>query len=139
MTYGECKEKIRDLGFEEDSTMGEYSSIVKNAVHRAVQFIYDDVVIKLKGYYKQALSTEDKEWAAVRPSAITIDTLDNFVIELPDNLVELVPLLASYYVWLDDDHVKAALYWNSYDSHKNDIINGCLRDIKGKITGGLRW
>ena len=139
MTYGECKDKIRDLGFEENSTMAEYSSIVRNAVHRAVQFIYDDVVIKLKGYYKQALSTEDMEWTAVRPTAITIDTLDNFVIELPDNLVELVPLLASYYVWLDDDQVKAALYWNSFDSHKQDIINGCLRDIKGKITGGVRW
>ena len=45
MTYGECKDKIRDLGFEENSTMAEYSSIVRNAVHRAVQFIYDDVVI----------------------------------------------------------------------------------------------
>ncbi len=139
MTYGEVKDKIRDLGFEENSTMQEYASIVMNAVQRAVQFIYDDVVIKLKGYYKRELSTEDYEWKAVRPSTITVDTPNDFVIELPDNVVELIPLLASYYVWLDDDQVKAALYWNSYDSHKEDIINGCLRDVKGKIVGGVRW
>lgn len=139
MTYGEVKDKIRDLGFEEESTMLEYISIVKNAVQRAVQFIYDDVVVKLKGYYKRELSTEENEWQAVRPSTITLETPDEFVIELPDNLLELVPLLASYYVWIDDDQVKAALYWNAFDAHRNEIINGCLRDVKGKITGGVRW
>ena len=53
MTYGEVKEKIRDYGFEEDSTMQEYQTIVKNAVNAAQQLLYDDVVLSLKDYYRR--------------------------------------------------------------------------------------
>ena len=139
MTYGECKEKIRDLGFEEDSTMEEYSSIVKNAVQRALQFLYDGIVVRYKGYYKHELSTEDFEWTAVRPQPITESTPDDRVLELPDDIVELLPLLASYYVWLDDDQVKATLYWNAFDAALNDIVAGITRNTKGVISGGVRW
>jgi hypothetical protein len=139
MTYGECKEKIRDLGFEDDTTMGEYMSIVSNAVHRAMQFIFDDIVIKLKSYYKRELSTEEIEWTPVRPQKITIDTEEDEKLELPDNVIELVPLLASHYVWLDDDQVKAALYWNSFDSMKQEVLTACKGDVKAVIYGGMRW
>ena len=139
MTYGEIKEKIRDLGFEENSTMKEYQTIVKNAVQRALQFLFDDVVIELKGYYKRELSTEEKPWVPVRPEPITDDTPDERVLELPDNIIELAPLLASYYVWLEDDNVKATLYWNAYDAHKREIINACYADVRGTIIGGVGW
>lgn len=139
MTYGEIKEKIRDLGFEENSTMTEYSSIVRNAVQRTLQFLYDDIVVRFKSYYKAELSTEEEEWVAKRPAPITIDTLDDRVLELPDNIIELAPLLASYFVWLDDDEVKAALYWNAYDSLKQELMASMSRDMKGTIIGGLGW
>lgn len=139
MTYGECKEKIKDLGFEENSTMAEYSSIVRNAIQRATQFIFDDMVIKHTAYYKRELSMDGYEWEAVRPAFITESTKDESVIDLPDNVVELVPLLASYYVWLDDDITKATMYWNAYEAHRTEIGNSCLRMVKATITGGLRW
>lgn len=139
MTYGECKEKIRDLGFEENSTMQEYSSIVKNSVQRAIQFIFDGIVIRYRAYYQHKLSTPEIPWFPVRPAQITADTPDDFVIELPDDLVELVPMLASYYVWLDDDQVKATLYWNAFDASLNDVVASITRNIKGVITGGVRW
>ncbi len=139
MTYGECKEKIRDLGFEENSTMQEYSSIVKNSVQRAMQFLYDDIVIRYKSYYIVELSTEEFDWRPIRPAQLTVDTPDDFILQLPDNIIELVPLLASYYVWLDDDQVKAALYWNSYDAMKQEIIATMSRDVRGVIQGGLGW
>lgn len=139
MTYGDIKEKIRDLGFEEDSTMQEYSSIVKNAVQRALQFLYDDIVVRYKSYYEVVLSTEEKMWVPVRPAQITADTLNDRVLELPDNIIELAPLLASYFVWLDDDEVKAALYWNAYDAMKQEIISSMSRDVRGTIYGGLGW
>lgn len=139
MTYGECKEKIRDLGFEDNSTMSEYSTIVSNAVQRAMQFIFDDVVVKLKGYYKKELSTDEAEWFPVRPQKITIDTEDEHELDLPDNVIELVPLLAAHYVWLDDDQVKAALYWNSFDSMKQEVVTACRSDARAVIYGGMRW
>lgn len=139
MTYGEVKEKIRDYGFEEDSTMQEYQTIVKNAVNAAQMFLFDDIVVYLSGYYKRTLSTEESEWKPVRPAYITDSTEDSFVISLPDNIIELLPLLASYFVWLDDDNVKATLYWNVFDEKRQSIISSCLKDAKATITGGLGW
>lgn len=139
MTYGEVKEKIRDYGFEEDSTMQEYQTIVKNAVNAAQMFLFDDIVVYLSGYYKRTLSTEESEWKPARPAYITDSTEDSFVISLPDNIIELLPLLASYFVWLDDDSVKATLYWNVFDEKRQAIISSCLKDAKATITGGLGW
>ena len=47
---------------------------------------------------------------------ITEDTQDNFVPELPLKVHHLIPLLAAYYLWLDDDAVKAAQYYNMYET-----------------------
>lgn len=138
MTYGEVKEKIRDYGFEEDSTMQEYQTIVKNAVNTATQFIYDDIVMYLSGYYKRS-SSYDSLYASKRPEYITDETQNDFEIKLPANVLELVPLLASYFVWLDDDNVKATLYWNVYDEKKQGIISACMRNASAKICGGLGW
>lgn len=139
MTYGECKEKIKDLGFEEESTMQEYSSIVKNSVQRALQFLFDGIVMRYKTYYQHELSTDITPWTAVRPAPIEDSTLDDRVMELPDNIVELLPLLASYYVWLDDDATKAAMYWNAFDAALQDIITTISLNTKATITGGVRW
>lgn len=139
MTYGEVKEKIRDYGFEEDSTMQEYQTIVKNAVNAAQQLLYDDIVLSLKDYYRRRNGIPDISWEPERPEYITNTTEDDFKINLPDNVLELVPLLASYFIWLDDDNVKSTYYWNTYDENRQRIINSCLKDAKAKITGGLGW
>lgn len=56
MNLGEIRDELRDLGFEEDSTMVEYNDIFLHAVNRATWLVYDTVVIRLKGYYKKVLS-----------------------------------------------------------------------------------
>ena len=137
MTYGEIKEKIRDLGFEENSTMQEYSTVVKNAVNKAMQFLFDDLVITLKGYYKRELSTPETVWEPVRPSYIDENTPDDHVLQLPDNIIELLPLLASYFVWLDDDNVKSTYYWNTFDEFRSRILSACFNDARGRIEGGI--
>ena len=139
MTYGEVKEKIRDYGFEEDSTMQEYQTIVKNAVNAAQQLLYDDVVLSLKDYYRRKKGIPDISWEPERPEYITNSTDDNFRINLPDNVLELVPLLASYFIWLDDDNVKSTYYWNTFDENRQRVVASCLQDAKAKITGGLGW
>ena len=139
MTYGEVKEKIRDYGFEEDLTMQEYQTIVKNAVNAAQQLLYDDVVLSLKDYYRRKKGIPDINWEPERPEYITNSTEDNFRINLPDNVLELVPLLASYFIWLDDDNVKSTYYWNTFDENRQRVVASCLQDAKAKITGGLGW
>ena len=139
MTYGEAKEIIRDYGFEDNSAMTEYNTNVKNALNTAIQNIYDDMVIQLKGYYKKTLSTDEVPWEPIRPEYITDSTPDNFVIELPDNLLVLVPLLAAHFVWLDDDIQKSINYYNDYEDMRQKILNSCLGDTRATITGGIGW
>ena len=139
MTYGEAKEIIRDYGFEDNSAMTEYNTNVKNALNAAIQNIYDDMVIQLKGYYKKTLSTDEVPWEPIRPEYITDSTPDDFVIELPDNLLVLVPLLAAHFVWFDDDVQKAVNYYNGYEDFRQKILNTCLGDTRATITGGIGW
>lgn len=139
MTYGEAKEIIRDYGFEDDSVYTEYQTIFKNALNTSIQNIYDDMVIQLKGYYKKTLSTEEEKWEPIRPEIITDNTPDSFVIELPDNLLVLVPLLAAHFVWFDDDVQKAVNYYNDYEDMRQKILAACLNDVRGTIEGGMRW
>lgn len=139
MTYGEAKEIIKDYGFEDNSAMAEYKTNVKNALNAAIQNIYDDMVIQLKGYYKKTLSTDEVPWEPIRPEYITDSTPDDFVIELPDNLLVLVPLLAAHFVWLDDDIQKSINYYNDYEDMRQKILNSCLGDTRATITGGIRW
>ena len=89
MTYGEAKEIIRDYGFEDNSAMCEDQTIIKNSLNTAIQNIYDDMVIQLKGYYKKTLSTEEKEWQPVRPELINDLTEDDFVVKVADPLADL--------------------------------------------------
>ena len=133
MTYGEAKEIIRDYGFEDNSAMAEYKTNVKNALNAAIQNIYDDMVTQLKGYYKKTL------YEPTRPEYIVDSTPDDFVIELPDNLLVLVPLLAAHFVWFDDDVQKAVNYYNDYEDFRQKILNSCLGDTRATITGGIRW
>ena len=103
MTYGEAKEIIRDYGFEDNSAMTEYNTNVKNALNAAIQNIYDDMVIQLKGYYKKTLSTDEVPWEPIRPEYITDSTPDDFVIELrnPDNLFSRIAICNKFLKNLD--------------------------------------
>ena len=50
------------------------------------------------------------------------NTPDTFELELPLKAHPLVPLLAAYYLWLDDDEPKATTYYNLYEHHHFQFI-----------------
>lgn len=47
----------------------------------------------------------------------------------------LVPLLAAYYLWLEDEPAKAALYYNRYLEAKEDMLDSTAK-IRGRILPG---
>ena len=60
-------------------------------------------------------------------------------IPLPRKAHHLVPLLASYYIWLDDEPVKAAQYYNQYET---SLVNLETRSSDNKprvriLSGGI--
>ena len=144
ITWGELKGQIVDLGFEEDEITTEYNRIIINSVNRALDVVYGIVVPQIENYYKVEKtwgyeSTDDEGntiWVLPKPRRITTDTQDTDKINLPDNLMPLIPLLASHYVWLDDDITKAVTYWNEYDQLKDQIIATCKLPRKSRIIGG---
>jgi len=64
----------------------------------------DDYAGSFRVYYDKACTT------------ITSATPDSFVPELPTKVHHLIPLLAAYYLWLDDDERKAVQYYNMYET-----------------------
>lgn len=54
-------------------------------------------------------------------TTIDADTEDSFVPELPLKVHHLIPLLAAYYLWLDDDVAKASGYYNMYELEKAQV------------------
>jgi len=190
MTFGELKNEIRDLGFEEDATMDEMRELVINACNRAIDFINTtvrpivkcytaelpegeedsdtltvemaDVADFVDFYGKPKIETEGKvivlsdfdmltltkfvtkaEYAPLSvyykamPTVLTTDTDDDFEIELDKVVQPLIALLASYYIWLDDDERKATMYYNQYDDLKNQILGNMAMPMAVKFVGGF--
>ena len=152
MNWGELKQAIRDLGFEEDSTMTEYETIVRNASNRAINMIIQDILVPCKNYFVAMYSTKTEEidpetgetiivvtpWELPPMDQIEADTADTTDIQLPDRVIPVLSRLASHYVWLDDDQVKATIYWNEYDEFKTALMNEAQsRNYNCVFYGGL--
>ena len=153
MNWGELKQQIRDLGFEEDATMTEYETIVRNGANRAIDMVYHELVMANKDFFGAYYATKKKvvdpdtgeittkyiKWTP--PSEIddiTAETEDDFEIDLPERVVYIVPVLASYYIWLDDDQVKAVMYWNQYDEMATKLKEEAQsRNYNCEFHGGL--
>lgn len=128
MTLGELKSRIKSLGFEEDSTMSEYEDIVIDSINRDLQYIYDSTVKAMLPYYIRELGYEPQ-----RPALINADTEDTYEIDLPEDLIELLPLLVAYHVWLDDDQTKAVLYYNNFVQKRDAIMDANMSTAKATI------
>lgn len=70
----------------------------------------DDYKGSFRIYYNKACTTIDA------------DTADGFVPELPNKVHHLIPLLAAYYLWLDDDAAKATQYYNMYETELTLVL-----------------
>lgn len=75
-------------------------------------------------------------------SLITEDTADGADIGIHHEAEHLVPLLASYHAWLDDDIQKATMYYNQFEQERNQIVakwNERKAKTKARIVGGIKW
>lgn len=65
------------------------------------------------------------------------DTPDTFVPEIPTKVHHLIPLLASYYLWLDDDERKAVQYYNQYETELMVVQSKATRPRMRILEGGM--
>lgn len=143
ITYKEIKERLTDLGFEEDDvTESEYKRIFINSLNRAGEILYSTVMLATEDYMRKQfdLEYEDEDGEAQalpKITKITADTADSARINIADGLVPLYTLLAAHYAWLDDDLTKATIYWNEYDDLKNQFIASVNAPKRATIVGGF--
>jgi hypothetical protein len=93
------------------------------------------------GYGKDASSfSKIHVFYKKKPTPITLETPKDFEIELDYDVQLLLPLLASHYVWLDDEPAKAHLYYNQYEIMKNQILANSANTIsKTKLVNTTGW
>lgn len=145
ITYKELKDRMTDLGFEEDDVAEEeYKRIYMNSFNRAGEIIYGTVMLAIEGYLREEESgsgifggASDDDFELQQITRITDETADDDDIEIPYVLVPLYTLLAAHYAWLDDDITKATMYYNEYDALKNEIIINANKPRKATIIGGF--
>lgn len=58
-------------------------------------------------------------------------------VPLPLKVHHLVPLLAAYYVWQEDEPAKAAQYYNMYEQRSAEVTNEAAKIRVRIIPGGL--
>lgn len=151
MTWGELKNMLVDLGFEEDSVASEseYGRLIRNSVNRAISIIRSTVILQMSEYlqYEESWGYETTEtdddgnettsWTLPKTKRITEETEDDSRINFPEILEPLLPLLSAHYIWLDDDLTKATVYWNEYDDMKSQILAVAKTPRKAVIEGGF--
>lgn len=190
MNWGELKNEIKNLGFEETEALEEYSDIIITSANRALHiiattaipviarydFTQDGTESGLKRYdiseltgdflaftdtpvkvYNDSYDTfndfEIEEGHILvmdagdigdfsvfykkRPAVITRNTLDTEPLDIDIKIEPALPLLTSYYVWLDDDERKATQYYNMYDMLKTDLLSEQNSRVRGRIIGGI--
>ena len=130
MKWGELKKNVLDLGFDDSPPDPD---VMITACNRAINLIMKTVVERYEDYFVKTLSDDSYTWELPYISQIKEDTLDKFTIQIPDKVIDLVPLLAAHYAWLDDDVQKATIYWNEYDDLKNQLIADMDRPRKHEI------
>jgi len=143
ITYKELKDRLTDLGFEEDDVAeSEYNRIYVNSFNRAGEIIYSTIMLATEGYMRRVLDLEyvdedGEEIALPKITKVTVNTPDTARISIADELVPLYTLLAAHYAWLDDDLTKATIYWNEFDDLKNQFITNARTPRRAVIVGGF--
>lgn len=137
ITYKELKDRLTDLGFEEDDVAeSDYKRIYIDSFNRSAELIYGSVMLAIEDYIRKTEEIDDDE-DLPHISKIDEETADDDYIFCPYILTPLYTLLAAHYAWLDDDVEKAITYWNDFDDMKNQIIVNVNRPRKAKIIGGF--
>jgi hypothetical protein len=140
MTWKELKDNVMNLGFDEDAPSLDSTTITDIMIvsaNRAINLIQKTIVERYRYWFEKKL--EDDGWELEDPTPITETTSNNFKIELPEKVIDLVPLLMAHYVWLDDDVAKATMYYNEYEQFRAKLEEELSQNLEVEIYGGLGW
>lgn len=67
----------------------------------------------------------------------TGESMNSTQLPLPLRAHHLVPLLASYYIWLEDEPVKAAQYYNLFEQQRSTYVLNAEKPKMRVLEGGI--
>lgn len=190
MNYGEIVNRIKYLGFADDTDMEEYVDAIPDKINLAIEEITNTIAPVIATYEFSQDGTDDellyydmdeisggtfldfdkvpvlwgdKVYTRFNDYEIennqliidgnikgnfrvfyqkehpkyTVETLETEACEVPLKAQYLIPLLASYYIWLDDDSVKAAYYYNEYEKESSKVLSKIERPRGRILSGGI--
>ena len=179
MNYGELKEQILGLAFEDDAYLDDanQAKVFRDGINKALQFVnvdfprigkseltltggiddYEDIdfsdlsdfdvvlnatikksvdgrmqILPFSDFVVEADTLVRVYSGAVgdvtffyrkRVTPVTTSTADNVTLDVHYKAEPIVALLASYYIWADDDPTKAAQWRNEYEDMKTKIMS----------------
>lgn len=110
----------------------EVEGVIRLMPFSDFQLVQDSIV-----YVSAGVEGDITFYYRTRPTLITTSTPDNTVMTVNYKAEQLLPLLASYYIWNDDDPEKAAKWMNEYEDKKNLILARTPRFKTLTFTGGI--
>ena len=96
-----------------------------------------ELVQDTKVFVSQRNNGEITFYYRKRPTLVTTSTPDATVMTIHYKAEQLLPLLASYYIWNDDDPEKASKWRNEYEDMKAIILRTTQRPIPLTFNGGF--
>ena len=96
--------------------------------------IKNDEIIRIPG---SVVGTFEVYYRAEHTPYTADGEMDDVQIPLKRRVHYLVPMLAAYYVWLDDDPTKAAQYYNMYETEEAGILAEKSRPRMRFVKGGI--
>lgn len=68
---------------------------------------------------------------------VTVETSDTTKIELPLKAQHMLPYLAAYYIWLEDEQTKAVYYYNRYEELLQEYQTEKEKPRARIVSGGI--
>lgn len=110
----------------------EVEGVIRLMPFSDFQLVQDSIV-----YVSAGVEGDITFYYRTRPTLITTATPDNTVMTINYKAERLLPLLAAYYIYADDDKEKAAMWKNEYEDQKNIILARTPRFKTLTFTGGI--
>lgn len=119
------------MGFSDKAVEGSFSD--GKTIKSLNDFIVEkNSVLVLDGTFKGEFLISYKK----KPQEFAEKTANETVIEIDEDAVDLLPLLASYYVWLDDERSRAQEYYNQYEIRRDNILGKSRQVTATVVLGG---
>ena len=88
-------------------------------------------------YLNQDITGDVTFFYRKRPTLVTLTSADSDIVDIDYKAEPLLALLASYFIWVDDDREKATIWYNEYTDNRDMILATSQQPKTISFIGGF--